>query len=318
MREIWNKIYKNRHLKTALKLCVSVLFIWYLLHRTDPGLVWENVRHYPPVPLLGAFVLMMADCWIAAVSLHALYGQESTAGIFIVTLKSCFYSLMLPGQLLGESAKILLLPAESGSISQRASAVLIDKALNVAALFWLGALGIFISDDYPDSGLRIFFGTMAAGVTAFLMFSMSSAFCACAGRLIKKIKKGRIRDAADKYWGIWAGYAENKKGVLVSASCGAIYHLLINFMYCILASGFSMHISPWDFCWVNALLTLILLLPVSVGGLGIRETSLAGLLGLLGVNADAAFSFSILILLLQVMRASVGGLLVLSGRTGRK
>ena len=52
-----------------------------------------------------------------------------------------------------------------------------------------------------------------------------------------------------------------------------------------------------DWCWIVAILSLALFLPISIGGIGVREASLVGTLGLFGVTTERALAFSFTLLL---------------------
>ncbi len=300
--------------KPALKICVSVLLAAYLLYRTDLELIWENIRAYPPGLLAAAFLLMLANSAVGAASLQALYKEETVCRIFLVTLKSCFYSMVLPGQLLGESTKVLLLSRRPGNLARRVSAVIVDKVLNSIVLLWLGTFGLLHTPVFDGSFVKGLSLAVSAGVTVFLFAGMNVHFCLWLGRVLDTMRAGRVQGILKRYLDIWTGYAKDRRAVICSGVFGLVYHLLINLVYCVLARGLSMQVSFLDFCWVNAMLTFILLLPVSVGGLGVREVSLAGMLGILGVSRGAAVSLSILLLFLQVLRALIGGGLLLAGK----
>lgn len=308
------ELHKNKYIKPSIKICVSVLLTGYLILKTDLKLIWENIRDYPMILLLAALILMLGNSAVGAMSLHALYKKESASRIFVITLESCFYSLVLPGQLLGESTKILLLSPDKGKLSQRVLAVFIDKVLNCIVLLWLGTLGLFCSAGLYGRKMRMLFLIVSLGVTVIFMAGMSNCFCLTFKKIIEKIRIEKIQMVVDKYFFMWTEYSKDKKALFCSAAFGIVYHLIINLIYCVLAAGLSIKLSFWNFCWVNALLTFILLLPVSIGGLGMREASMVGLLGMFGVADDVAFSFSILIFCVQMIRAIIGGMLIMTGK----
>lgn len=308
---MFDKIVKNKYLKSIIKICISSAFIYYLVNKCDLRIFWENIKNYPIMYFVVAFVLMLLCNLVGGISLHALYNNESILQIFIITLKSSVYSLILPGQLFGESSKIFMLSPKTGKLSQRVSAVLVDKILNLFALLWLGTFGSFLSANLNGGFIKWLLGVTSVMVTVFFIIGTNSNFCLGIYNLIKKLPFVKVRNCIGKFMEIWMIYVNNKKAIMVSMVCGLLYHLLINCVYCLLAIGLHIDILFLDFYWINCLSTLILLLPISIGGLGIREASLVGMLGLLGIKEDIAFSFSILVLMLQVMRAFIGGLLIL-------
>lgn len=305
------RVYRNKHFKFALKIGVALVFVWYLVEKVDLKLLWENIRNYSFSIFIAAFLLMIFDGLVSAVSLHALYRNESIFQLFVITIKSCFYAFIMPGQLFGESSKVFLISSDKGKLSKKMAAVLIDKVLNMVALFWLGTVGILLSPSIINKGLQFFFEAATIGVTIFLLIGKSHFFCRNIEKLIGKIKINKLHEMTTKNFKIWMEYACDTRAITVSLLCGILYHLIINCIYSLLAIGMPMEVSFWDFCWINGMLTLILLFPISFGGLGIREVSIVGMLRLIGINDEMAFSFSILILLMQILRAAIGGLLIL-------
>ena len=61
---------------------------------------------------------------------------------------------------------------------------------------------------------------------------------------------------------------------------------------------------------LNTILTIILFLPISISGLGIRETTLIGFLGSLGVTSEKAVALSVLMLFIQILCAMLGGIML--------
>jgi uncharacterized membrane protein YbhN (UPF0104 family) len=63
--------------------------------------------------------------------------------------------------------------------------------------------------------------------------------------------------------------------------------------------------------WITAAVYAVVLLPISVAGVGVREVTLTHALGLLGVDASVAVALSILLFLDPLINAVIGGALQL-------
>ena len=79
----------------------------------------------------------------------------------------------------------------------------------------------------------------------------------------------------------------------------------------VIAYSFNLSISFIDWCWIWAILSLVLFLPITVAGLGLREGTLVGILGTFGVKPEIALALSFSLLGLQVALAILGGLIEL-------
>lgn len=74
----------------------------------------------------------------------------------------------------------------------------------------------------------------------------------------------------------------------------------------LLARAIGIEISPWAILWIRGVLFLMLLSPITVGGIGIREAGIAGLMHLYGVPAYEALALSLTLFGAQVATGLVG------------
>jgi len=79
----------------------------------------------------------------------------------------------------------------------------------------------------------------------------------------------------------------------------------------LLASSLGMHISLVSAIWITAAVYAVVLLPISVAGVGVREVTLTKALGLLGINPGLAVALSILLFADPLINALIGGALQL-------
>lgn len=313
------KSMKKEKVYNIVKIVMTILSIIIIIIKVDLGELVYSIRDCSFLHFGLAFIIAVFANLVGAISLNAIYSKEKVLDIFIVTLKSNFFSMILPGQLLGETTKIFLLSKERSSIAERMSAVLIDKFLNVIAMLLVGGIGIFISPNINNLNLQkgIVIGFIILVICLFLIKNKKIMNLLLSS--VSQIKlNGRIKDKLEEYLSIWIEYSCNNKNIIKSGIWGIVYQMVIVSEYYVLSLGVGIEISYWDYCWVNAILTIILFLPISVGGLGIREVSLIGFLGLLNVSSEKAVSLSVLLLAIQVIRAFGGGILLLVGRRMKK
>jgi hypothetical protein len=73
----------------------------------------------------------------------------------------------------------------------------------------------------------------------------------------------------------------------------------------------GLSIGPVDWSWVFALASLILLAPFSVGGIGLREGALVGLLGAIAIGRADALACSLILTSITALGALIGGIIEL-------
>jgi glycosyltransferase 2 family protein len=98
---------------------------------------------------------------------------------------------------------------------------------------------------------------------------------------------------------------------LVSGACSGLG------AYCI-ARSLGIAVGPVAMIAVTSMMTLVVALPISVAGWGVREVSLVALLGLLGVDREAALALSVELGLLNTLLSLPGGVVWLMLRSDRK
>jgi len=61
-----------------------------------------------------------------------------------------------------------------------------------------------------------------------------------------------------------------------------------------------------DWLWIHAIIAIALILPITLGGMGVREAGMIGFLGLVGVSSEQALAVSFGFLTLYLVQAIVG------------
>lgn len=302
---------KNFNRKNAIKIILTAIFLFIVFYKIDFSELLKNLKNYPAGYLvLGCIVAVIVNL-VGACSLHAVYKKESIRSIFVVILKSKFYAVFLPGQMLGEATKIFMLSSSDSSITERASAVIIDKFLNVIAIVIVGCIGSYMSSYIYNDMLKryLILGLMIAIFVLLLL--KNKKIMNCVWKIFcMLIRNEKIINKSKKYIDIWIEYSNQNKELVISGVWGIVYQCLISFAYYILGVGLGLTVSFWDYCWINTILTIILFLPISISGLGIRETTLIGFLGSLGVTSEKAVALSVLMLFIQILCAMLGGIML--------
>ena len=63
-----------------------------------------------------------------------------------------------------------------------------------------------------------------------------------------------------------------------------------------------------EYCWIIPLMSVVLLLPVSFEGVGLRDTSIASMLSIFNVNKGSSLVITMSMLMAQIVAALFGGL----------
>ena len=304
------------------KLCVIAAASVLLVRYVDVGDTVGRLLRLNPPHALATAVLVFLTHWMNAAKLGLVLPERSVRTLFAATLATQAYTLMLPGQIAGEAAKAFRLgrgrAVDAGRI---VSSVMFDKMTGVAAglLVTLGGLasrpGLF--------GAQLAWLAGGGLLTLVLVAAGLSWEPACAA-LVALLRGGDparmdlersgrwgqgrrwIGDRLSHFLDTWRGHATAPRLVALSLLYGVIGQALAVASSMALGLGLGIDIGYAAWCVVIGALTVILLAPITIGGLGLRELSLVGMLGLMGVPHDQALALAVMMLAFQLAVATVG------------
>ena len=120
----------------------------------------------------------------------------------------------------------------------------------------------------------------------------------------------RVRGPASRAWGELERAADMAGSTRVVAfGLTLCAHAAGVLSWLFLARALGLDASALTLGWMRSAVVVLTMVPVSLGGLGIREAALVFLLGPYGVAPERAIALSFLILLAAAVYAAVGGAL---------
>jgi hypothetical protein len=95
---------------------------------------------------------------------------------------------------------------------------------------------------------------------------------------------------------------------------GILTHINMALIVLILALGLGLDVTLLDCLTLVPPVMLIMTIPISIGGWGVRETAMVSLFGLIGVPGEGAFALSVVFGLTGIAVAIPGGIIWLMSR----
>jgi uncharacterized protein (TIRG00374 family) len=233
----------------------------------------------------------------------------SVASVQAVFYASIFFNCLPFGTVGGDVARVWLARRFALSLSQIVLSILVDRVLTVAALVML-ALVTLPTISSPVAVIVWLGGAaiLVAGALGILLLRIIE-------RLLGRWRKQRFIHFVLRM-------AEELRQVKMRAGLIALCFALGSGVcsgfgaYCI-ARSLGIGVGPVPMIAVISIMTLVVALPISVAGWGVREISLVALLGLLGVDREAALALSVELGLISTLLSLPGGALWLTLRNPR-
>jgi glycosyltransferase 2 family protein len=302
----------KRPLRVALTLVVSAAAVGYILYKIDVGKT-AHILGSASVPWVLASLALtyvtvppMAWRWQRLLAVRALH--ETVSWLTRTYFVSYAWSQILPTSVGGDAARVFeTARRHPGQIAPITGSVLVERALGGAVTLLLAGVGFLLAIGrypigaylWPEAIFVVL--TIAAGVVFF-----SRSVRRRLVFLLPLARRLRVeRPARAVYDGVH-GYREHPKTLVLVAAVTVL--LQLSRVIAIYAGGraVGIHLTLLPYVVLGPLLFLVMLVPFTVNGIGVREAFFVSFLGNLDVSADAAFACGFLFFVMTVLLALPG------------
>jgi glycosyltransferase 2 family protein len=291
-----------------LRILVAALLTAYVLWRSDPPAVAQATAGADVAWILAAVALvlldrlLMAQRWITLLCI--VEGRRPATGrLMEIFFTSTFLGTFLPASIGGDAVRAYSLSREAVSGADAVASVFMDRMLGVASLLVLSVAGLWLARDLATNGAVLISLAATAGLcaTTMLMIFSQRVGVWCAG-IISLMPVAFLRKAAASIVESVQRYAHHHGALLnvLAASIG-VQALRVIQAYCLgRAIGIEAGLAVY-FAFIPLIL-LVMLLPITINGLGTSQVAFVWFFSRAGVPASQAFALSILFVLgLQIV-----------------
>lgn len=307
---------QRRIAKFLLKLVISCLLLGLLLWRVPLRDIGGHLQSFGPRVLLAALFLSLLSWGAAAARLWCLLPEFRYRDLLHATFVARFYATVLPGQIAGDVVKAYRLGRQSDRAGRAEAATAVDRGLGLFTLFFISAIAAIPSTRLPLS-LRLFFvlGMIVLGIGGTV--AASQLFRQRVVEHFLSRRQGRISTFVSCFSAAFHDCLRQPLQVIAALVVGILFHGLCIWAQVLLGEALGVRL-PWaDWTIVYAGVSLLMVLPISIAGLGLREGGYVGMLALFSYRASTALSLSFAILGISIVASLVGGTLELEAMVRR-
>ena len=290
-------------MKIFFNLIISAPLLDLVFRYTIFRAVSSSVFSYSLLVIVSVSIFQFLALVVAALKWKFFLQEHSFLRLFRFTLVGQFYSLVLPGQISGEIAKAYRFSKGEEKKERLVASVAMDKITGIAGLLLVAVVGMLCTSTE-------LLGNWKAAIIIALVVVLASIF---------SFRFGSVRSLTVKYLPFshvflpfidaYHEYAKNTALIVLTTLLGALFQLLAVWITIILAHSLGINISVFDWFWIFSLVSVAVFVPITIGGLGIREGVFVGLLGFFAVPPAEAVALSLSVFALQVLAGAVGGIL---------
>ena len=297
------------------RIVVAVGLTAFIIWSADPRTILATTAQ-ADVRWLGAAVLLvfvdralMAWRWIDLLCALTPGSRPPFAIVLRTFFVSTFVGSFLPS-IGGDAYRAYSLAKHDVRLSESAASVLMDRVLGALAIAFVGAIAVVLSpraDIGPAIVVPLIAAAVACAIVAAAVFSDSAA--ALAQTLVSRLPWRSVQRAGASMSDAMRRYSnhhvELARVLLASVGVQAIRVLQA---YC-LGRAIAIDLPLFTYFLLIPIVLLVMLLPITVSGLGTSQAAFSFLFGQVGVPAPHAVALSILFVALGIVGNLPGSLL---------
>jgi glycosyltransferase 2 family protein len=302
----------KRSLRVVATLVVTGLAVAYILSKVDLGKTAHIIgsASVPWLVLSAALTVVtvppMAWRWQQLLAVRGV--QDRVTWLTRAYFVSYAFGQVLPTSVGGDAWRIFETSRRHrGNVTPVTGSVLLERSLGGAVTLALAGVGLLLAiGRYPIGAylwIEVVFviATIAAGFVFFSRRIRSRLRFA-----LPLVRRVRLETAARAVYDGLHGYREHAGTLVVVALVTAAAQLTR--VVAIYASGraVGIHLSLLPYVVLGPLLFLVMLVPFTVNGIGVREAFFVSFLGKLDIPADPAFACGFLFFVMTILLALPG------------
>jgi uncharacterized protein (TIRG00374 family) len=309
----------NRTLRTVLQVAVSGGLIAVLLWQIDLGQTGDLILSSNPAFLLAALGIFLVTTWGMGwrwqILLDSKGIHESLGWLTKLYFVSYAAGQVLPTSVGGDAVRIVEhARRRPDARAETVGAIVMERAVGSAATLILVAVGLALAAGrYEDAAALVWLEV--ALVVALLVLAVLLFHPRTARTLQKRVfplgRRLRLDRPLASLHAALHGYREQPRALasVLGITLG-IQVARIGAIWCC-GEAVGIDVSPIVYAILGPLLFLVLMVPFTINGLGVREAFFVAFLAQFDVGADAAFATGLLFYAVTVAAALPGALILL-------
>ncbi len=314
----------KKHLFTLLKVVVSLGLITYLFTRMDLGQVQFALHTADYLYLLPAALSFLAAMTNSAFKWYILLRAQRVnvpfRAILSYTYVGFFFNNFLPANVGGDVMRGYGLARYTERTAEAAVSVIVDRIVGLLAFMASAAVSAAVAvllmhrtelqgvELAAVLGLGLVTGGLAGMLSRRVRSLLGKAFSWGPLTALSSIYRS-VSEALDAY--------RHSYSTLLAAFCVSLLTLILtNLTDYLIAQSLGGGVALIYIFIFNPIIAFVLLVPISIGGLGVTQAAYPFFYGLVGVPTSLAFSISLLKQLIVYATSLLGGILWWRGRAG--
>jgi uncharacterized protein (TIRG00374 family) len=298
-----------------VRIAVSLGLVGLVASQINWTRMGSRLSNGHPLDFLAAVALVIAALVVGGYRWSRLLGRADIhlgisplARIYAI---ATFSNTFLPTSVGGDVTRALLVTRRGPLLTRVAITVVVDRIGGLVGLVGMAWLAFAFQSSTVPNGARIFLAWVTVAVVIGSVVVLVTVFRG--SQLIRTALPARLIPPARQSRALLRSYASDPLTLLVVSTSSLLYQALVSLQLVMLARAIDVHLPFATAAVVLALVTIVTLIPISIGGFGIREGSYVVLLAGASIAATDATLISVLSVAALFFASLPGALLLARG-----
>lgn len=306
---------------TAVKITVSVTLLALIVTQVDFSQTWQHVQalSWPFVVFALLFYtgLQWLSCWRWQIVLRSQGYSLRLRSLMSSYFVGMWLNIFLPGSLGGDVYRVYRVSQATQDSESALVSVFLERFTGLAALSAIAVMGLPPAFQLVGRWdiIALFLGAVGALVGAVLLI-MSPRLLRWAEPWLIRLKLGAIAARLTKIQILLRQFSTDRSAVLSSIGLSLLLQFGIVVYHFIIAQQLAIPISFLALVVFIPIVVVITLLPISLGGLGLKEGLWIYLFSRVGLSSEEAVLLSLTVTVLGWLLSIPGGLILLMDAAG--
>ncbi|PHQ82172.1 MAG: hypothetical protein COB69_02595 [Phycisphaera sp.] len=301
----------------GIKLVVSVGLLYFLLRGVDFNDVKDKMLQADRRYLAIAFLTPYAGFFITSLRWKGLLAVQGVKVRQAVLFRSCmvavFFNQLMPSIIGGDVVRVYDSWKAGASKSVAVSTIFIDRVLGLFALSIFAVAGLFMISKVQDGThyvpLLVVLVAFGLAASVAMIFSPIKSLLT----LARKIYSVLPRPAA-KFFGKLDQAVEVYRGRHLVLIRAMVLSLILQFnvvlLHLLIGKAIGIELGFFAYFYVVPIAFFVMLIPLTINGIGVRENMFVFMLGGLGVASQDALALALLAYFVFLVHGVFGGIVL--------
>ncbi|RJP29108.1 MAG: UPF0104 family protein [Candidatus Omnitrophota bacterium] len=298
-----------------LRIAISAFLLFLLFKQIDTSSLVANIRSTDKYILSIAFLIYFLTYIICLfrweMLLKAIKINLPLKRVIISFAGGSFFSMFLPSTIGGDLIRSIDLSMHTKRPREVIATVLLDRLSGYIGLVIVAIVSIIIGWRQMD-GQPVIITTMLVIVgmlVLILVVLFNNSIYSKVNKLLHSKKSGGLRDMIKNLHNEIYVFRNHKGVIINNIFMSVLLQITIPVSYYFIGLSFGIKINMLYYFIFIPIISAIAMLPISLGGLGLRDAATVFFFAKVGLGKDLAFAMSLTSFFIMVVYSIIGGLI---------